>query len=86
MEFLNVLLTLLFLFIVIYLWNKYVVEFVINRAEKFHKEYNFNNLNKQPIKFFIQNKNAIIKFVKAFYWIGFVIISIMILFNFIPHK
>ncbi len=85
MEFLNVLLTILFLFIVIYLWNKYVIEFVINRAEKFHKEYNFSNLDKQPLKFFIQNKNQIIKFAKAFYWIGFVLISIMIITDFISH-
>lgn len=86
MEFLNVFFSILFFLIVVYYWNKYVIEFMINRTEKFHKEHNFSNLNKQPLKFFLQNKNVIIKFAKAFYWIGFVIISIMILFNFIPHK
>ena len=86
MGFLNVFFTLLFLFIVVYLWNKYVIEFIINWLEKFHREQNFSNLEKQPIKFFIKNKKVIIKFAKAFYWIGFAIISVMLIMNYISHK
>ena len=86
MEFLNKLFTILILFIIIFFWNKYVVEFIINRLEKFHKNNNFRNLNKQPIRFLLQNKNIIIEFAKAFYWIGFTIITIMILIDFFRYK
>lgn len=86
MEFLNKLLTILILFVVIFFWNKYVVEFIFNRPGKFHKKHNANNLDKQPIKFYLKNKNVIIKFAKGFYWIGFIILTMMILTNFIPPK
>lgn len=86
MEFLNKLLTIVILFIVVLFWNKYIVEFNLNRLDKFHKNYNVHNLDKQPIKFYIQNKTAIIKFAKGFYWFGFVVIAIMILIDFIPRK
>jgi hypothetical protein len=84
MAFLTKLLTILILFVVVFLWNKYLIEFALNRPEKFHKKYNAENLDKQPIKFYLQNKTAIIKFVKGFYWFGFVVITIMILID--PRK
>ena len=84
MEFLNKLITILIFFIVIFFWNKYIVEYIFNRPEKFHKKYNEENLNKQPIKFYLENKNNLIKFAKWFYWIGFVYLSIMVLLGVIP--
>lgn len=69
-----------------FFWNKYVVEYILNRPEKFHNKHNANNLDKQPIKFYLQNKSKIIKFAKGFYWIGFIILTIMILTDFIPRK
>ena len=86
MSFLTKLLTILILFVVVFLWNKYLIEFALNRPETFHKNHNAKNLDKQPIKFYLENKTAIIKFAKGFYWFGFVVISIMILINFIPRK
>lgn len=78
MVFLTKFLTILFIFLVVFLWNKYIVEFVLNRPEEFRKKYNSKNLDKQPIKFYLDNKTAIIKFAKGFYWFGFVVIAIMI--------
>lgn len=86
MEFLNKLLTIVILFVVVFFWNKYIVEFNLNRLDKFHKNYNVDNLDKQPIKFYIQNKTTILRFAKGFYWFGFVVITIMILIDFIPRK
>lgn len=86
MAFLTKLLTILILFVVVFLWNKYIIEFALNRPEKFHKKYNAENLDKKPIKFYLKNKTAIIKFAKGFYWFGFVVIAIMILIDFIPRK
>lgn len=86
MAFLTKFLTILILFIVVFFWNKYIVEYNLNRLVKFHKNNNADNLDKQPIKFYIQNKTAIIKFAKGFYWFGFVVIAIMILIDFIPRK
>ena len=51
-----------------------------------NKIHNSENLDKQPIKFYLDNKTAIIKFAKGFYWFGFVVIAIMILIDFIPKK
>lgn len=84
MEFLNKFITILILFVIIFFWNKYIVEYVFNRPEKFHKKYNEENLNKQPIKFYLENKRNLIKFAKWFYWIGFVYLSIMVLIGVIP--
>lgn len=86
MEFLNKLLTILILFVVVFFWNKYIVEYNLNSLVKFHENNNADNLDKQPIKFYIQNKTAILRFAKGFYWFGFVIITIMILIDFIPRK
>lgn len=86
MAFLTKFLTILILFIVVFFWNKYIVEYNLNRLVKFHKNNNADNLDKQPIKFYIQNKTAILRFAKGFYWFGFVIITIMILIDFIPRK
>ena len=86
MEFLNKLLTIVILFVVVFFWNKYIVEYNLNSLVKFHENNNADNLDKQPIKFYIQNKTAILRFAKGFYWFGFVIITIMILIDFIPRK
>jgi hypothetical protein len=86
MAFLNKLLTILILFVVVFFWNKYIVEYNLNSLVKFHENNNADNLDKQPIKFYIQNKTAILRFAKGFYWFGFVIITIMILIDFIPRK
>jgi len=86
MGILNKLLTFLILFVVVFFWNNYILEFIFNRPEKFHKKHNAANLDKQPIKFYLQNKSKIIKFAKLFYWIAFIILTIMILTNFIPQR
>lgn len=84
MEIVRKLILILFLFIIIYLWNRFAVPYIINRPEKFHRKYNTENLNKQPIKFYLENKMNIIKYTKWFYWFGFVFLSIMVLFGLIP--
>ncbi len=84
MEFLNKFITILILFVVIFFWNKYIVEYFFNRPERFHRKYNAENLNRQPIKFYLENKDKFIKFAKWFYWIGFVYLSIMVLIGVIP--
>jgi len=86
MEFLNKLITILILFVVIFFWNKYIVEYIFNRPEKFHRKYNEENLNKQPIKFYLENKRNLIKFAKWFYWFSFIILTLFILVNKIPPK
>ena len=60
---------------IIYLWNKYIVKLIIEKVIGFHKKNNKKNLNKQPIKFFVENESNIINFGKAFYWfVGIIII------------
>jgi hypothetical protein len=45
----------------------------------FHKKNNVKNLNKQPIKFVVENEKNIYNFAAGFYWIGAIIISFGIL-------
>ena len=45
----------------------------------FHKRNNIKNLDKQPIKFLVQNENNIYKFAAGFYWVGITLASILIL-------
>lgn len=80
----NKLTLILFLFIVIYFWNRFAVPYITNRPISFHRKNNFDNIDRQPIKFFINNADKIIKIKRIFYWIGFVIISAMILIGIIP--
>ena len=45
------------------------------------KSNNKNNLDKQPVKFFINNELNIINFAQYFYWFGGIVISLEILLN-----
>jgi F420-0:gamma-glutamyl ligase-like protein len=70
---------ILLILVVIYLWNRYVVKLIIGELIGFHRKNNERNLNKQPIKFFVENELNIINFVKAFYWFGGIIIILGII-------
>lgn len=76
-KFINIILVI----ILIYLWNKFVVNFIIKRINTFHKTRNVTNINKQPIKFVIENETQIIRFAQGFYWIGGIIVIINLLFR-----
>jgi len=70
---------ILILFFFIYMWNRFIIKNIIKLLIGFHKKYNTNNLNKQPIKFVVENEKNIYKLASGFYWLGVVIISIGIL-------
>ncbi|SDS03078.1 hypothetical protein SAMN05216503_1749 [Polaribacter sp. KT25b] len=65
----------------VYLWNKFIVTTLIKKVTGFHKKYNSKNINKQPVKFAVDNELNIIKYTQYFYWFGCLLISIEILFN-----
>jgi len=65
----------------IYLWNRFIIKFMIKHLIGFHKKYNKKNLNSQPIKFVIDNEGRIYSTFCAFYWIGGLVISYVILFT-----
>lgn len=46
---------------------------------RFHKNNNVKNLNKQPIKFVVENEKNIYNFAAGFYWVGAILISLIIL-------
>ena len=73
--------TILALFLIVYLWNRFIIKNMIKAVVGFHKRNNGENLDKQPVKFLIQNEHAIYRFSAGFYWIAIVLISIVILFN-----
>ncbi|PCI06845.1 MAG: hypothetical protein COB73_09315 [Flavobacteriaceae bacterium] len=52
---------------IIYLWNKYIVKLIIGKVIGFHKKNNKQNLNKQPMKFFVKNELNIINISIIFY-------------------
>ena len=73
-----------FLFIIIWIWNKYVPKHIIKSVGNFHRNFNKNNLDKQPIKFALKSEESFIKIAKLFYWLGFIVISYAILNGNIP--
>ena len=68
MEFLSKIASLLFILFLLFLWNKFVVPFLVKLITSFHKRNNKQNLNRQPIKFVIENELNIIRFIQVFYW------------------
>lgn len=79
MEILLKIFKILVLLLAIYLWNKFVVKNMIRLLVGFHKKNNIKNLNKQPIKFVVENEKNIYNFAAGFYWIGAIFISFGIL-------
>ena len=65
---------IIFIIVLVYLWNKLIVKLVIRKVVDFHKKNNVENLNRQPIKFFVENDSNIIKIARFIYWFGGVII------------
>ena len=65
----------------IYLWNRFVVRFMIKAVVGFHKRNNPQNINCQPLKFLIDNEESIYFIYASFFWLGAVIISYGILTN-----
>ena len=64
--------------LVVYFWNKIIVkQFLVGGIIKYYKNNNSDNLNKQPIKFFINNENKIVNITSLVYWFG----AIMILYG-----
>ena len=72
---------ILILFLIIYLWNRFIIKNIIKLLIGFQKKYNTNNLNKQPIKFIVENEKNIYKLASGFYWFGGIIISLGILID-----
>ena len=67
------------MFTFIYFWNRYVPKWMIGTGTTFHKTYNSKNLKRQPIKFVVENEETIVKYIKGFYWIGFITFVVFIL-------
>ena len=81
MEFLSKIASLLFILFLLFLWNKFVVPFLVKLITSFHKRNNKQNLNRQPIKFVIENELKIIRFIQVFYWIGGILLLISGIIN-----
>lgn len=71
-------LILLFM-VLIYLWNRFVVRILVSSLVSFHKRNNSKNLDKQPIKFLVNNESYLIQSLAVFYWLGGAIIAFGIL-------
>jgi hypothetical protein len=70
MEMLSNIAVVLFFGVIVFLWNKFVVEFIVHLVLK----KNPNN------RWLLRNKEVILSFSKSFYWFGFFIIAVGILF------
>ena len=67
--------------VVIYLWNSYVVTTIITTLNNFHKKHNAKNINREPVRFFVENESNVIKCVGYFYWIAGALIAYGIIVN-----
>ena len=71
--------SLIILFAFVWIWNRYVPKTIFRRVIGFHEKHNAKNLDKQPIKFFVDHEEKMVAGAKLFYWIGAIIIGIGIL-------
>ena len=81
MEVLYKILQVIFLLGFIYLLNRFIVRYMITYITGFHKRNNQKNLNRQPLKFLIDNEENIYKIYCVYFWFGALVISYGILFN-----
>jgi len=72
---------IIILLVVIFLWNRVVPRHLIQSVNDFHRHRNKNNIDKQPIKFFLDNEKMLIRMLKMIYWFGFMLMSYTILFE-----
>ena len=80
MDFLEKILFVLFILLIIYLWNRFVITTIISKLIGFHKKYNPGNLHRQPIKFVVDNETKIVTYLQYFYWFGAIIMCVQVLF------
>ncbi len=74
--------SILLITLIVYLWNKFITPFVINRVVTFHNNHNSKNLGRQPIKFVVQNEASIIKIISISYWLAATLIIFGIIKDF----
>lgn len=79
MEILNKVWLILSVVVLIYLWNTYIIPFIVKFVVRYHKRNKSSNLHRNPIKFFVENEAKIIKYLAGFYWFGAFIITVGIL-------
>jgi hypothetical protein len=80
MSYFKKILFVLFILLIIYLWNRFVITTIIKKLIGFHKKYNPINLHRQPIKFVVDNEKNIVKYLQYFYWFGAIIMCVQVLF------
>ncbi len=71
----------LILLVFIYLWNRFVIPYMLTRIVDFHKNNNQQNLHRHPIKFLITNEKNIVKATTTFFWAGALFQAYFILFD-----
>ena len=81
MELLIKLLLIALLYIFTYFWNRIVPKFIVSGLVNFHRAFNKNNINRQPVKIVLANEDNIINIFKYFYWFAFAGFVYIILAN-----
>lgn len=71
--------SLTILYAVVWIWNRYVPKTLFRRVIGFHEKHNTKNLDKQPIKFFVDHEEKMVAGAKLVYWIGAIAIGIGII-------
>lgn len=69
------------IFVLIYLWNRFIIKKMINLLIGFHKRFNESNINKEPIRFLVTNEDKIFKILSSFFWLGGLMIIIGVLYS-----
>jgi len=73
--------TISFVLVVVYLWNRFIIPFFISVSIKMTK----GTKNFGASDFLLRNKDRIIRYLQVFYWVGALIIAIGLLRNW-PFK
>ena len=79
MSYFEKILFVLFILLIIYLWNRFVITTIVKKLIGFHKKYNPANLHRQPIKFVVDNEKNIVKYIQYFYWLAAIVMCYQLL-------
>ncbi|RBP14901.1 hypothetical protein DFQ50_101376 [Pseudocitrobacter faecalis] len=71
--------TLLGFYSVIYFFLFPFIELCVGNVASFHQKYNRKGIYKQPVRYFIENKNDVVYFYKVIFNVGYAIIVFLVL-------
>lgn len=63
------------------LWNYLVVDWLVDGVIGLNRRLNPRSVEQPPLKYVVENQDRIKQWIKNFYWLGAIVILVMLLLN-----